>query len=202
MNDETSGQLMGAGCALPEYAQTALWLCSEAESVRVEGPVGLFELSAPAPLLWLRWGHPDGPVLAALHWEPDSLGWDGQVRLGGSVEALHLSAQITTEMAIGVLHLLGGPLVPDARPYPDAALRHDPAAYNAPSYLESLDDTPTGAEASLTTWLVADDDPLLTLAQDAMMNNQRVWFCGTLALDDTPWPGLMALPLLLESVTV
>jgi len=90
MNDELSGQLT-SGWPLPGYAQGMLWLDTEAGTVQAEGAHGLFQLTAPSPLVTLRWGGEAGPALAQLRWRTDSLEWDGVVRIGGFVDALHLT---------------------------------------------------------------------------------------------------------------
>ena len=60
------------------------------QNVKAEGN-GLFELEAPAQILTLRWNSSDGLPLTQLTWQADNLAWDGSIRLGGIVEAIHLT---------------------------------------------------------------------------------------------------------------
>jgi hypothetical protein len=100
---------------------------------------------------------------------------------------------------VAVLHFTGQPLRPDVQPYPDARQRNNPDTHYAPpDFVSSLSDQ----TASTTTWLIGVDSPLLTLAQDAMMNDLRVWFMGHLAAEGSGWEEQLALPLLLESITL
>lgn len=195
MNDELTGQL---GRIIPEYAQTALWLETDSGAVQTEGETGLFQLDVPAPALTLRWGHKAGPALARLKWQIDTLNWDGAVRVGGMVEAIHLTALPALDTTIGVIHLTGRPLRMDAVAYPIASQRHT-ASYSPPDFLDSIVED---VEDSTTTWLVGDDSPLMSLAHDALTNNLRVWFTGQLAENDSGWEQMFALPLLLETVTL
>lgn len=198
MNDELSGQLTDADYLLPDYAQNSLWLQTETDSVQLEGENGLFELSTPAQHLYLRWGYAEGPVLARLRWQADSLEWDGRVRIGGAVESLHLSEVADTELVIATLYTIGQPLMPTAQPYATTAERKH-STYQAPAFLDDVD---TDAPDSFTTWLVAEDSPLLTMAQDAMMNKHRIWLHGKLADEGSGWDTLFALPLLLDGLTL
>jgi hypothetical protein len=195
MNDELTGQL---GSDLPLYAQSSLWLETESGVVQTEGESGLFELDAPARLLTLRWGHKTGPALAHLQWQIDNLNWDGNVRIGGMVEAIHLTELPGLETTIVVVHLSGRPLKASALPYGSPSQRNR-MSYEPPDFLESLVED---VDETTTTWLVGDDSPLYGLVHDAMLNNLRVWFTGRLAEDGSGWDKLFALPLLLETVTL
>jgi hypothetical protein len=195
MNDELSGQL---GWKIPDYAQGALWLETESGLFRVEGETGLFALAAPTQALTLRWGNEAGPALAHLKWKADNLKWNGVVRLGGMVEALHLMELPAMETSIAVIHFTGRPLRSDALPYAPPKQRQK-ASYTPPDFLESLEEA---VEDTTTTWLVGDDSPLFSLAQDALTNKLRLWVSGRLAEASSGWETLFALPLLLESVTL
>jgi hypothetical protein len=197
MNDELSGQLTSPGYRLPTYAQRHLWLEAEAGVAHLEGERGLFALPAPAERLILRYGHEAGAVLAALRWSADTLDWDGVVRLGGFVDALHM-AEVAGFGAVGLLFLGGQPLQPQALVGMPAS-RRAADEYAPPDYFGAVDDT---VDETTTTWLVSEDSPLLTLAQDALMNRLRVWFTGRLAAHQSGWERHFALPLLLETVTL
>jgi hypothetical protein len=194
MNDDRTGMLATARWKIPAYAREMLWLDTESDAVQVEGERGLFQLDAPAEWLTLRWGHEKGPALARLRWRPDCLEWDGTVRLGGYVDSLHLTALPGIDEAIGVLHLGGQPLLPDTHFYTPAVQRTT-ASYEMPDFYGGLaDDVPE----TYTSWLVGEDSPLLTMAQDAMLNKMRVWFSGRLGGFDQHF----ALPLVLEAITL
>ncbi len=199
MNDELSGQLAAQGWRIPRYAQNALYLDSDSGAAVVEGASGLFTLSAPSEKLVLRWGHADGPALAALKWAIDSLAWDGTVVLGGYVDAVHLMTVDEDEGEfVAVIHFGGQPLHPHTPLYTPAAQRRT-ASYARPDFYAWVDDT---IVESSTTWLAAEDSPLLTLAQDAMLNKLRVVFIGRLMEDGSDWDKFLALPLKLESIVL
>ncbi len=198
MNDEMSGMLAISGWRIPRYAQNALYLESTAGTVATEGASGLFTLPAPSARLVLRWGHAQGPALASLRWMPDSLGWDGTVSIGGYVDALHLMALDAQERVfVAVIHFGGQPLMPNTPLYPTAAQRKQP--HERSDFYRWIDES---VPESHTTWLVSEESPLLTLAQDAMLNKLRVVFTGRLADDNAQWDKLLALPLTLEAITL
>src|SRR5688572_16967450 len=97
MNDTRTGQLT-TQWTIPTFARSSLWLETESGCVQAEGPRGLFTLPAPAEQLILRWGGAEGSVLASLRWQTDSLDWNGQVRLGGMVEATHMMSVPNLDM--------------------------------------------------------------------------------------------------------
>jgi len=198
MNDERNGMLVVNGYYIPRYAQSSLYLESESGTVATEGPSGLFTLPAPSQRLVLRWGHAEGPALASLRWMSDSLGWDGTVSIGGYVDALHVLTLDEEEGEfVAVIHVGGQPLMPNNTLYPRASQRKQP--YERPDFDRWIDES---VAESHTTWLLSEDNPLLTLAQDAMLNKLRVVFTGRLVDEDTVWDKLLALPLTLEAITL
>ncbi len=194
MNDERSGQLTSTW-PIPAYAQGLLWLETESGAVRTEGEHGLFQLNAPSPVVIVRWGGASGPALAQLRWRADSLAWDGSVRVGGFVDALHLTDQ---PHPLAVLSVGGQPLKYDTVPYPGAGERPR-VPYTAPAFGDGLAQE---VEEALTTWLAPDDSPLLGLAQDALVSKLRVYCFGRLADEDGGWHAHFALPILLEGMTL
>src|SRR5690606_9432904 len=108
---------------IPQYAQNRLWLDSEASSARCEGANGLFELDAPAQIVTLRWNADDGIPLTQLRWQIDNLHWDGSVRLGGLVEAIHLTELKGVDFPMAIVSFSGQALRPQTRPYADATQR-------------------------------------------------------------------------------
>ncbi|GAB4515782.1 MAG: hypothetical protein OHK0046_19740 [Anaerolineae bacterium] len=197
MNDETSG-LLTANWTIPAYAREALWLETETDLVQVEGPQGVFRLNAPAQELTLRWYGEDGPALARLPWRADSLGWDGRITLGGYLDAIHINQLPGLEMAVDVLSLGGHPLQPGTSPYLNSKQRAR-VPYAQPDFHAAL---VSSIPESATTWLVAEDSSLAAAAQDALMNNVRLYLFGRLADDESGWGDHFALPILLEAVTL
>lgn len=198
MNDELTGQLAVKGWRIPRYAQAHLWLTSEHDAVQPAGDSGIFELTMPAQRLVVRWGAEDGAPLAVLPWQPDTLEWDGAVSLGGYVDSLHLTTDYSDEVALAILSFGGQPLRPGARLFPPASQRGR-APLSPPDYFRLIDDD---YDEATTTWITTDDSPLLTAAQDALMNKLRVVFSGRLADDASGYAAVCALPLALGSVTL
>jgi hypothetical protein len=197
VNDELSGQLTSTW-PIPSYAQDALWLASESEVVPTEGEYGLFTLSVPSQSLVVRWGGADGPALARMNWQADTLDWRGTVRMGGYVDAIHVTQIPNITYPITVIFMGGQPLRDDMTGYPTGEGRsHIP--YPAPEFYSGL---ASDTSPSVTTWLVPDESPLAGLAQNAIMDNLRLHFYGRLASDESEWGAHFALPILLQSVTL
>jgi hypothetical protein len=200
MNDELSGQLVGEHWRIPEYALDWLWLETESETLQTAGAVGLFELTVPTRALTLRWGGERGPALAHFRWQPDRLDWDGSVQIGGFVDALHLTTldHGESDLAVAVLSIGGQPLKPGYQPYPNMHARAE-VPYPVPTFDDALADH---IAEDVTTWLAPDDSPLMTLAQDAMMNKLRVHCFGHLAPAAGGWHWHFGLPIVLEALTL
>ena len=195
MNDERNGQLT-ADWLIPEYAQGMLWLESETgDVVPAEGENGLFTLDMPSPLLTLRWGGLEGLALAQLRWQPDTLEWDGRVKLGGYVDALHVTELDGTPIA--VMTIGGQALRADYHAYPGRVQRAQ-VPYPFPDFDAALSIVGDAA----TTWLAPDDSPLTALAQDALVSKLPVHVYGRLSDEEDGWHNYIALPLLLESLTL
>ncbi len=196
MNDETSGQLTNKW-RIPDYAQGQLWVEGVGGAAQAEGAHGLFELSTSTPDVTIYWNNVhDGAALASLPWQPDSLEWDGSIKIGGYVDAIHLMEIPDVDLVVNVLYLGGQPLKPDIRPYPDAGYR---GAITQPDFHACLVSEIT---ESYTTWIVPEDSPLSQIAQDAMMNNLRLHCYGRLADDDSGWARFFGLPIVLEAMTI
>ncbi len=196
MNDELTAQLT-SDWLIPTYARRLLWLETDADTVQVEGARGDFKLTFPAPILTLRWGGADGPALTQLRWQADSLEWDGSARIGGYVDAIHVTEQTDLPDALTILQLGGQPLKPGPA-YPTAAQRRQ-VPYAVPSFFDGIDQN---VAESVTTWLALTDSPALMLAQDALVSKIPVWCYGSLAEDDAAWRELVALPLSLDAMTL
>jgi hypothetical protein len=212
MNDSLTGQLTDTW-TIPPYARGMVWLETLDALVPAAGEKGLFTLPAPADLLTLRWGGgaPDegegdthevgaGSALARLRWRADSLGWDGRVCVGGYIDAMHIAPieGLDEPRALVVLTVGGMPLLPAAQPYLDASARRN-VPYPFPAFREGMAEE---VPETITTWLALDDNPVLTLAQDALVSKLRVYLFGRLADERAGWHKRFALPLVLESVTV
>lgn len=196
MNDETTGQLT-SGWQIPAYARQLLWLTAENGSAKTAGEHGLFTLPAAAPVLTLRWGAADGAALSQLKWQPDTLAWDGTVRLGGYVEALHLTELPGIEAPVAIATVDGQPLRPHITPYPSAKQRQQPLA--RPDFFAGIDDSD---DLTLTTWLISAESLLAGSLQDALTNRIRVYLFGKLPEDRSGWHKHLAMPILLEAVTL
>lgn len=197
MNDELSGQLTQTW-TIPAYARDMLWVEGAGESVQARGPRGEFALDVPSPVVTVRWGGADGPPLVQLRWQVDSLEWDGAVRIGGYIDALHVTEQLDLPDALTVLHVGGQPLKADSLPYPAFAERKQ-VPYAVPSFFDALaEDVGEG----VTTWMALSDSPVLVLAQDALVNKLRVACYGSLAEDAAGWHEAFALPIILEAMSL
>lgn len=195
MNDQLSGQLTKTW-SIPEYAREMLWLETDVGTVRAEGTQGLFTLPAPAEIVTIRWGGEAGPALAQLRWQVDSLHWDGAVRIGGFVDAMHLTDLPKMPEPVVVLTIGGQPLKPEITPFPDAARRRQ-IPYPPPDFFEGIADE---IEEGITTWATFEGSAPLALAQDALVSKLRVFCFGHLA--ETAWQDYFALPIVLESMTL
>lgn len=193
MNDELSGQLTREW-VIPQYAYGMIWLQTEIDQLTVEGEYGLFELSVPASTLAVRWGNTEGPILAQLSWMADCLGWDGRVCAGGYVDAVHTDSR----KGVSIISMGGQPLKQTARPYSDPTSRLQ-TPYTRPNFHAAL-----AAELpeTMSTWLVPSESPLAEQAQRAIIHNLRVYLWGRLADDAEGWGEHVALPLVLEAVTL
>ncbi len=195
MNDQLSGEL---GWKIPAYARDLLWLESDSGAVRLEGERGLFTLPAPAQALTLRWGGAAGAALARLPWHVDSLDWDGVVRIGGYVDALHITERDDFPAPLTILQVGGQPLKPGASAFPGRAQRGS-VPYAVPSFFDGLADE---IDETVTTWVALEDSAPLTLVQDALVSKLGVYLFGRLAEQRAGWHEHFALPLALEGVTL
>lgn len=197
MNDELNGQLT-AGWLIPAYARDMLWVETPAETVPAEGARGAFALSSPTGLLTVRWGGAEGPALAQLRWQADSLEWDGSVRIGGYIDALHITEALDLPEPLTILHVGGQPLQAGTQPYPTFS-RRKRVPYDVPSFFDGLaEDVAEG----VTTWMALYDSPTVALAQEALVGKLRVHCFGSLAGDAAGWHEAFALPIALEAISL
>ncbi|MCS6836281.1 MAG: hypothetical protein NZ750_09720 [Anaerolineae bacterium] len=197
MDDERSTQLAQDRWSVPRYAQSALWAQAEhGECVRAEGPQGLLSFSVPPSLLALRWGSAQGPILRLLSWQSDSLGWRGEVRIGGLIETIHYAAWDDGQL-LACLSVSGQPLWPRVAPFWGAGQRSAPQPM--PDFYEGF---PQEEDFQMTTWLVPGESPFLPTLETALGQQTPLYLFGRLAQDATPWPAHFALPIILEAMTL
>lgn len=199
MNDERSGQLAASGWEIPEYLRNMLYLESDGSAAKVQGETGLFELSEPAQRLILRWGGATGPALNELRWQPDSLDWEGDVRLGGKIESIHVT-ETGEDFPLCIVTLNGVPLKAGYKPFSLARLvKHPPMSHNQNSVeMFAL----TKVEPTISTWLVMFDNPMAEVVNQALLHNRHIHLFGTFAPEVLGWHNLITMPILLESATL
>ncbi|MFW5748092.1 MAG: hypothetical protein ACOCYT_00615 [Chloroflexota bacterium] len=198
MNDECTAQLC-SNWSIPAYLCDNLWIEGFSGTARAEGSNGLFELDAPSPEVTVYWRDVDtGVALACLPWQADSLEWDGRIKIGGYVDAMHLMQLGGLAQPVTVLYVGGQPLRYDvlAHPGPEARAGAHPLR---PDFHSAL---MTHIPETYSTWLLTGDSPLLPLVQSAMTANQRLYCFGRLADDPSGWADHFALPIILEALTV
>ncbi|MEM6527666.1 MAG: hypothetical protein AAF653_05190 [Chloroflexota bacterium] len=195
MNDELSAQLTRIGYRIPTYLQPHLMIVTEHDTLKTEGEPGLFQLNVPAPQLDLYAGGEDGVLLRRLRWQPDTLEWDGSVNIAGSVDSLTIVE--INGLPLTVLSVVGVPLLPDVTPYATATARQ-----NMEMVPPAFEDGAIQTEEAFYTFLAPEDSPLVTLAENALMNRLRLWLYGTVAADETGWGEHFAVPVVLESATL
>jgi hypothetical protein len=197
MNDELTGALCD-DFEIPAYALDRLWLDSESGAAECEGGSGLFTLEAPAQILTLRWNSPDGMPLTQLAWKADNLRWDGRIRLGGIVEAIHLTEIEDVEMPMALIFFSAQALKPEITPYPDASQRklH---RIQSPQFLDGIDELQNPMTVPLITFA---ESPLVPIAQESLMQHNPLYVFGTLAEEEDEWHKHFALPIVWESVTI
>ncbi len=197
MNDEIRNQLTDTW-HIPVYAQPYLWVEGLSGAGRAEGIHGEFELPSECPEVTVYWRDVHtGAALAHLAYKPGNLGWDGRVRVGGYVDAVHITEVAHAELTVAVIHLGGQPLLHDIQPY--ATPRNRASASFVPDFHAALD---SNTAETFSTWIAPEDSPLTRIAYDSMLNNLRLHCFGRLADDENGWGGMFALPIMLESITV
>lgn len=181
--------------ALPSYAQPHITVnTQQQQQLHVNDAQGTVTLNHTPDVITISW---HTAPLTQLRWGSMPHNWDGSVRLGGFVTAIHFTHLAQFEVDLAIMTVEAYPLKPEAQPYLSATNRAQ-VPYIATDYLDGIDDTqPEG----VTTWLADIDSPLVGLMQDAMNQAHRVYVFGQLADEEQGWHQLFALPILLQSVT-
>ncbi len=180
---------------LPQYSQPCITVnTANQQQIRIQPDTHTFELDESPANVTISWGT---APLTQLTWQADSLNWDGQVRLGGFVTAIHFTHVAQLDIDLAIMTVEAYPLKPDVKPYLSAKDRTQ-IPYQPADFLDGVDDDqPEG----VTTWLADIDSPLVGLMQDAMNQGHRVYAFGQLADEEQGWHHVFALPILLEAVT-
>jgi hypothetical protein len=182
---------------IPVYAQTRLFVQSEAETVAATGSQGCYQFSAPPSLmLTLRWLDSGGAALRVFDPQPEASAWDGRICVGGYIDAMHSYYAGGSEW-ITLLYLGGQPV--QSADIPGAIRSQAILSDHNSDFHRGL---ASHLNETVTTWLVASDSPLVAQAQTAMFRNARVHLFGQLAPDDDPVVAEFALPLRLNAMTV
>jgi hypothetical protein len=175
---------------LPHYAQDMLWLTGKSFQMQIPNvaSVDLSKFTDQLPLV-LRWGTAEGSPLQRWHTMSSQMTWDGELRIGGFVEATHILMH--QHMELMVIEVQGNPLDTDFIRLPSMQdLR------NAP-FERSL-----FVEADAIHWysfLLPLDSPLSDFAHHALVNGQAADFYGRFA---DGFQNVVGMPILLESMTL
>lgn len=187
---------------IPAYLQGRLHVASDSnaeEKAPAEGPHGTFALDEVPSRVIVYWrGEAEEAALTSLPWHAESLAWDGSVKVGGYVDAIHLAALPGMLVPVSLVYVGGQPLRPDVYPYPRATTRTTNTTTLRPDFHASLD---SAIPESTTPWLITDDG-LARAAREAMIYNLRMHCFGRMADADSGWSAHFTLPILLEALTV
>lgn len=197
MIDHLSGTLTVSD-TIPYYAQEKLLLQGDGEVATISGASGEYSFTAvPSALLSLRWLEKDGPALGVFHWQPGSLEWDGSIRIGGYLDAIHFQPLPGTDHYVAVLYLGGQPL---------QSRLVTGASGSQPINIGQKADFHRGLSSYLpetvTTWILDQDHPLATQAQTVLLRNARMHLFGHLATDEDPVSTHFDLPIRLQAMTI
>ena len=177
-----TGQMLGAGYALPAWAQGRLYMAQRDDDA--------------GPVIAIGWGEALDPPLVELPRREGMLPrWDGTVSLSGYIEQLHLLEW--GGLPLAVLELVGRPVPAGYRRLPPLPL---------PGLGDRHSERPpaeTDGWPEYVYYLLADvESPLMSLAQDALVSSLRVVAVTGLGAQDAYWHELVNLPLVLDSLTL
>jgi hypothetical protein len=180
---------------IPTYAQPHLKITTDTgDQFPVTGEHGEFTVEHTPTTVTVCWG---GAPLTQLVWKSGALDWDGTVRVGGFVTAIHMTELPAIDMPLAIITMEAYPLKPSVVPFLSPQERNS-QPYTPPDCLEGIDDE---TEEGVTTWIAEIESPLTGVLQDAMSQGHRVYAFGQLASEAQGWHQFFALPILLESVT-
>jgi hypothetical protein len=175
---------------IPKYAREMLWLTAGEQFTtnQFEQDLNISE----TPIL-LRWGNPQGAVMARWAAIADKLSWQGQVEVRGTVEAVHLLT--VKNLDLMVIEIVGNvPLTPIAR-FPNLAdLREQP--FERSPFRE------TDMPPSWYAFLLPLDSPLGDFAHHSLTHGGSIDAYGTLADEKSGFHTFLGMPLVMESLTL
>lgn len=181
---------------IPPYAQPHLKITTDAGiEFPVIGENGEFTVDDTPRIVTVGWG--DAP-LTQLRWASESLDWDGTVRVGGFVTAIHMTELQAIDVPLAIITMEAYPLKPSVVPFLSPNERNT-QPYAPSDCLVGIDDE---TQEGVTTWIAEIDSPLTGVMQDAMNQGHRLYAFGQLATEEHGWHQFFALPILLESVTM
>jgi hypothetical protein len=182
---------------IPAYAQSKLFVQGDTETVSVIGNQGMYQFAtAPSVLLTLRWLDATGAALYVFEPQQESVAWDGQICVGGYIDAMH-SYHAGGDKWITLLYLGGQPV--QSADIPGSIRSQAILSDHNSDFHRGL---ASHLHETVTTWLVGSQSPLVAQAQAAMFRNARVHLFGQLASDDDPMVTQFALPLRLKAMTI
>lgn len=186
---------------IPRYARDMLWVQQGEQAVQVQGERGVFTLPAPADpreSIAVVWGAPGGPQLAMWSFPETSaplvLGWEGEARIGGFVERIHVRESRDLELVIAEID--GGPLVPDYRTLPGLDEMRGEPFRRGPE--------PDLATSTRHTYFVLTlaDSLLSEYLYHAMVSELAANCFAALGPQAGGWHEIVGMPLLLESLAL
>lgn len=180
--------------SLPAYAEGVLWLTSPPYFQQALPRQRTIELSTtPTIPLSLRWACADGAPLARWNALPETLSWNGKLRVGGHVDAAHF---ITLgELDLMIIEVLGNLLPLSVKRLPELS------DLQAGFYMRD-DETIEDEQDYWYAFILSLDDPKADFAHHALVNGSAVDLYGHLAEDEAGFQSLVGLPLLLDSLTL
>ena len=186
---------------IPRYARDMLWVQQGERAVQAQGERGAFTLPAPAnprePIA-LVWGAPGGPPLVM--WSPPEtsappvLGWEGEARIGGFIERIHVQESRDLELVIAEID--GAPLLPNYRSLPGVDMMRERPFRRGPE-----PDLATSTRHTYFVLTVA-DSLLSEYLHHAMVSELSVNCFAALGPQAGGWHEIVGMPLLLESLAL
>ena len=187
---------------IPRYAGDMLWVQHSEQAAPVASDRGAYALdvpgSVPAADVQLVWGTTGGPPLAIWHQPADdesvSVGWQGDVTIGGFVERLHVLEAHDLELVIAEVE--GGLLPQSAGSLPTLAQMQ-----RVPFHRTDETDQPTTPDYTYPLLALA-DSVFAEYLHHALVSELAIECVARLGPDEGRWHAIVGLPLLVERVTL